>query len=161
MTEHKNTIISARVEKGINDAMDELADTTEKTKSQLVKDAVIYLLKNQKAIELDETLEKVTNRSDVYITNSNELLFIDMENKRVSRKLKEETFPMFMDSFLSNILMSRRNDTHLSEEDKREILRDALKVMKERAEHHDMLEEYEHRMEAPLKYARDYIEQDN
>lgn len=150
----QTTTISSRVERGIKDAVDEFSNKTGKSTSKLVKDALMTLLKEQDAIEMDENLEKVVERYDTYIKTENELLFIDMENKRVSATYRSETFPSYMDSFLADIYVTESRDEWKSHEEIKETLQEALETLKERAKHHEKMKEWENRYNAPIHYAQ-------
>lgn len=151
-------LIHARVPRGIKDAVERLSKETGKAESDLIRDAVFYLLMRQDEIEMDATLEKVVNRMDSYIKADNELLFIEMENKRVSAELRARTFGKYMDSFMADIYLSEKRDEEKSADEIRETLRSSLKVMKARAEHHNMTDEYENRREAPIEYVQNELD---
>lgn len=152
--------LSTRVEIGVYQAIEEVADATLEDKSDIVRRAVYSYLKAVKSnenLKLEDTLERVLRNKDRYIKELNEAHYRSLENKGVSNAFRKATFPKFMDDRLADIFMYW--DGRKGQDEIEKILRNFLKSFEDRAEFEGFIEEWKNRKEEPIVYAQERLEE--
>lgn len=152
--------IGSKVEIGVYRALEEVADATLESKSDIVRKAVYSYLKSvkeQEEIELEDTLNRVLNNKDRYIKELNEAHYRNLENKGVSNAFREATFPKFMDDRLADIF--KYWDGRKGQDEVEEILRNFLQSFEDRAEFEGFVDEWKNRKEDPVVYAKERLEE--
>lgn len=148
--------ISVRVSRPIIEEYTELARKTGEDPAKYYRNALYSWLDRNPDVELQGTIKKVVERRDLYLNAEEEKLYMKMENKRISNAIKENTFKEFMDNFMAQIYLS--NSGYMAQSELEELLKENLKVLKERAEHHGELESYKARLESPVEYTVEYLD---
>lgn len=149
------TIISAEVHKAINKELKKIAEKTEKSKSQVIRDALAVFI-NRYDIEVNEHVQKILDQHDTYDDVDGLDYFIGKENYKISVRTKENTFIQYMNQGLANVYLSNKAD--LSTERTKELMRDTLEAMKMRAEEHGFEKEWQDRYEHPIEYTEEYLD---
>lgn len=155
MTNYGNPIISVRIPRSIKKAYRENADEIGIDMSSLLQNALIHYLDVHEDIELNDTVQKVVENQKEYKQAEDEEFFRQMESKIVRASYMDATYIEYMDNFLASLYMS--NKAYYGEDELESIIQEHMTVLKRRAEHHGVLEEYEDRKQSPLSYAKEYV----
>lgn len=148
--------MAVRLPVPVKRALHSYAHKTEQDVSRILKQAIYTHVDRLEDIELHPTVEKTLESMDYYNEYYAEQFFIDKENEVVSTQIKEHTYIDYMDNFLARIFLS--NKPYYTDKELKNLMRDAMKVLERRAEHHGVLKRYKARHEEPIKYAEMYLD---
>lgn len=152
--------LGSKVEYGLYELYNDLADETLQDKSDHVRKALYMYaeaVRHDVELDVDETLERVLKNRERYVKELNEAHYRNLENKGVSNSFRQATFPKFMDDRLADIYKYWQN--RKEEEDIREILRDFLEAFEDRAEFEGFKDEWQARKDNPIDYAEERLEE--
>lgn len=158
--DNKKTI-GAKVSVGLYQMGEDIAHKTDTTVSHIVRDAFkVYLSKNHENLQnYPESTQKVIKNMDRYRQAESEALYREHENKVIREAINRETYAEFMDRFLNQLCYGHEGE--LTDDELNEYLRENMEVLKDRAEHHDKLDQYEKRYRNPYEYVKHYRENKN
>lgn len=154
-TKIKKTV-GSRLHRAYVQEIDDIAREKEKSRSEVVKNAVMDYLARQETIELKEPTKELLKNQEQYKDLIAEENYINMENKRISISYKERTFLNFMDKQIAQVWYM--NKDYYDEDQLENVLTNHLEAFRNRAEWHGLEGKFKERKEEPVKYAKDFLD---
>lgn len=148
--------ISTRISLGMYSELDKHSDKIKKTPSTILREALYTYLDMREDVELMPVNRKIIDNNKRYIKAFNEQRYRELENTVISETLMKNTFVEFMDNFIAQVYIT--NKPYKSTSELKEIIKDSLECLRERAEHSDELKAYNERLETPIEYAEEFLD---
>lgn len=154
----RNDPISTRLNPAYNRAMEDIAEETNENKSFHLRQACKMYIASFDDIIDSEIIDKIDRELDAYIDARAENNLLEMLNHRVSVERKKHTTIIYVDDILASMYYSLSRHNRLDEEEIEERLRKTIEPLETRSELVQDTKAFEKRLEEPIKYAQNRIE---